>query len=365
MTRKKYDKVFLAAFLFLVLGGFLIFSSSAMGLLARDGASFYKILIKQFIVGFLAGGGALFLAYKIDYRNWKRFAIFIFIFSFLLSLLVFVPQLGFKHGGARRWIDLGFTSFQPSEFLKLGFIIYLSSWFSNHRKEVNSLKSGLIPFLLMIGSVGFLLAAEPDIGTLLVIVMSSVSIFYISGAGIKQILIFILVGLASFVALVFTKPYLMNRMMVFLNLSNDIQGIGYQLKQSLIAVGSGGLYGRGFGMSIQKFKYLPEPIGDSIFSVTAEEFGFLGSVVLIGAFLFFLYRGFLIASRAPDMFGRLLSVGIVVLIVGQSFVNIGAMIGILPLTGLPLIFVSQGSSAFIFAMIEVGILLNISKYSSR
>jgi len=131
MTRKKYDKIFLAAFLFLVLGGFLIFSSSSMGLLARDGASFYKIIIKQFLVGFLVGGGALFLAYKTDYRNWKKFAVFIFVFSFFLSLLVFVPQLSFKHGGARRWIELGFTSFQPSEILILGFIIYLSSWVSN------------------------------------------------------------------------------------------------------------------------------------------------------------------------------------------------------------------------------------------
>ncbi|PIR58118.1 MAG: stage V sporulation protein E [Parcubacteria group bacterium CG10_big_fil_rev_8_21_14_0_10_38_31] len=365
MTRKKYDKIFLASFLFLVLGGFLIFSSSAMGLISRDGASFYKILIKQFIVGFIVGGGSLLLAYKIDYRNWKRFAVFIFVFSFFLSLLVFVPQLGFKHGGAKRWIDLGFTSFQPSEFLKLGFIIYLSSWLSNHKKEITSIKSGLLPFLLMVVAVGLLLISEPDIGTLLVIIISSVAIFYIGGAGIKQVILFFSVGLASFAGLVFAKPYLMNRMLVYLGISSDIQGIGYQLKQSLIAIGSGGLYGRGFGMSIQKFKYLPEPIGDSIFSVTAEEFGFLGSVILIGGFLFFLYRGLLIASRAPDVFGKLLAVGIIILIVGQSFVNIGAMIGILPLTGLPLIFISQGSSAFIFAMIEVGILLNISKHSSH
>jgi len=365
MIRKKYDKIFLTSFLFLVLGGFLIFSSSAMGLIARDGASFYKILIKQFLIGFLLGGCALIVAYKIDYRNWKKFAVFIFVFSFFLSLLVFIPQLSFKHGGARRWIDLGFISFQPSEFLKLGFIIYLSSWLSNHKKEISSIKSGLVPFLLMIGAVGLLLVAEPDIGTLLVIVMSSVSIFYISGARIIQIIIFILAGLISFVALIFTKPYLMNRMLVFLSKTNDIQGIGYQLKQSLIAIGSGGLYGRGFGMSIQKFKYLPEPIGDSIFSVASEEFGFLGSFVLISTFLFFLYRGLLIAYHAPDIFGRLLATGIVILIVGQSFVNIGSMIGVLPLTGMPLIFVSQGSSAFIFAMIEVGILLNISKHSSR
>lgn len=365
MTRKKYDKIFLAAFLFLVLGGFLIFSSSAMGLLARDGASFYKILIKQFLVGFIIGGGSLLVAYKIDYRIWKKYAVFIFIFSFFLSLLVFVPQLGFKHGGARRWIDLGFTSFQPSEFLKLGFLIYLSSWVSNHKKDIHFLRSGLLPFILMIGAVGLLLIAEPDMGTLLVIAVSSLAVFYVGGARIRHILIFFGVGLVSFVGLAFSKPYIMNRLMVFFHLSSDIQGIGYQLKQSLIAVGSGGLYGRGFGMSIQKFKYLPEPIGDSIFSVAAEEFGFIGSVILISGFLFFLYRGLLIASRAPDVFGRLLATGIIVLIVGQSLLNIGAMIGVFPLTGMPLIFVSQGSSAFILAMIEVGILLNISKHSSH
>ncbi len=365
MTRKKYDKFFFASFLFLVLGGFLIFSSSAMGLLARGRVSFYSILIKQFIVGFLMGGGALLVAYKINYKNWKKFAVPIFIFSFLLALLVFVPQLGFKYGGAKRWIDLGFTSFQPSEFLKLGFIIYLASWMSNHKKEIRSLKAGLAPFLLMIGAVGVLLVAEPDIGTLLVIIISSISVFYVAGASIKQIFIFLVAGVVSLGTLIFIKPYLMNRILVFLHPSNNILGIGYQLKQSLIAVGSGGLYGRGFGMSVQKFKYLPEPIGDSIFSVTAEEFGFIGSVILISAFLFFFYRGFLIASRTPDMFGRLLAVGIIMLIVGQSLVNIAAMIGIFPLTGMPLIFISQGSSAFIFAMIEVGILLNISKNNSR
>lgn len=353
------------AFLILVFGGFLIFASSAMGLLARDGASFYKILFKQFIIGFLIGGGALAAAYKIDYRNWKKFAIFIFAFSFLISLLVFIPQLNFEHGGAKRWIDLGFVSFQPSEFLKLGFIIYLSAWLSSHKETVQSFKFGLIPFILIISSVALLLMAEPDIGTLLVISISSAVIFWITGANYKQLATLAIIGVIAFFALVMIKPHLMNRLLVFFDTSYDSQRIGYQLKQSLIAVGSGGLYGRGFGMSLQKFKYLPEPIGDSIFSVAAEEFGFIGSVALIGLFLFFLYRGFLIAARAPDMFGRLLAAGVVMLIVGQSFINIAAMIGLMPLTGKPLIFVSQGSSAFVFAMIEVGILLNISKYAPR
>jgi cell division protein FtsW len=158
------------------------------------------------------------------------------------------------------------------------------------------------------------------------------------------------------------EPYRMNRITIFLNPSVDQTGIGYQLKQSLIAIGSGGIFGRGFGMSIQKFNYLPEPIGDSIFAVFAEEFGFVGVAALLGLFIFFLYRGFSIALRAPDDFGRLLGTGIVVLIIVESLVNIGAMVGILPLTGIPLIFVSKGGSALAVALTEIGVLLNISKH---
>jgi cell division protein FtsW len=188
-------------------------------------------------------------------------------------------------------------------------------------------------------------------------------LFFLGGGRLAQLAILMLLGIGLLFFLVKTEPYRMNRITTLFHPSQDPQGISYQLRQSLIALGSGGVLGRGFGMSVQKFNYLPEPIGDSIFAVFGEEFGFIGSVFLIGLFLFFLYRGFSIALRAPDEFGRMLGAGIVILIIVESFINIGAMIGVLPLTGIPLLFVSRGGSAMAITLAEIGVLLNISKYS--
>jgi cell division protein FtsW len=203
---------------------------------------------------------------------------------------------------------------------------------------------------------------EPNISTLLVISFVALTLFYIAGGRFKQIAIAALIGAALLIILIQFKPYLMSRVMVFFNLGNNPQGAGYQLRQALIAIGSGGIFGKGFGMSIQKFNYLPEPAGDSIFAIMGEEFGFLGTTGLIILFLLFLYRGLLIASRSADHFGRLLGSGIVIMIVTQSFINIAAMTGLFPLTGLPLLFISQGGSALALTLAEVGVLLNISKH---
>ncbi|NOY35603.1 MAG: cell division protein FtsW, partial [bacterium] len=329
-----------------------------------NNANFSSVILKQIGVGIGLGLIFLFLAYKIHYTKWKKFAVPIFIFSFLLTALVFVPMVGFEHGGAKRWLVFGPVSFQPSEFLKFGFILYLASWISSRKKEINSFKFGFIPFLIITGFVGVLLVLEPDLGTLGVIAITSLAMFFVGGGKFSQVAIAVFLGMALLGGLVLIKPHAMSRVMVFMDPSYDPQGIGYQLRQSMIAIGSGGISGRGFGMSVQKFNYLPEPIGDSVFAVFAEEFGFAGSLFLIGLFLLFLYRGLFIASRAPDSFSGLFAFGIVILIVTQSFINIGSMIGILPLTGLPLIFVSQGGSALVVTLAEIGILLNISKYSS-
>jgi cell division protein FtsW len=203
---------------------------------------------------------------------------------------------------------------------------------------------------------------EPNISTLLVIGFTAVSLFFIAGGRFKQIAVAALMGIGLLFAIIQIQPYLKERVEVFLNPTYDPQGAGYQIRQSLIAFGSGGLFGKGFGMSIQKFSYLPEPTGDSIFAIIGEEFGFLGASGLIILFLFFLYRGLFIASRAPDNFGRLLGSGIAIMIVIQSFMNMAAMVGIFPLTGLPLLFISQGGSALALTLAEVGVLLNISKY---
>ena len=359
--KKGKDKIFTIIFFTMVLAGFFILFSASMGLLTRDKADFSSIVLKQFIFG-VGGLVALVAASRINYKNWQRFALPLFLFSFLLALLVFEPHIGFGYGGAKRWINLGSVTFQPSELLKLGFFIYLASWISARKNDIKSFRYGLFPFLIIVAFVGFILIAEPDIGTLGVIAITSALMFFIGGGKLAQIALMALLGMVLLYGLVLVKPHAMDRVQTFLNPSADLTGSGYQVRQSLIAVGSGGIYGRGFGMSIQKFNYLPEPIGDSIFAVFAEEFGFIGSAALIALFLFFLYRGFLIILRASDPFAKLLGVGILISIVIQSFINIGSMVGIIPLTGVPLIFVSQGGSALAIALMEIGILLNISRY---
>jgi cell division protein FtsW len=362
MRKGETDKIFGGIVIILVLAGFLILTSASMGLLSRSEGSFYKSLLQQFLFGIVGGIIALLITSHIDYKKWKKFALLFFIFTFLLTLLVFVPGIGIKHGGATRWINIGSFSFHPSELLKLGFVIYLASWMASRKEKIKSFRFGFLPFLIMIGFAGGIMVMQPDLGTLGVLALTSMTMFFLGGGKLAQIALIIFLGALLIGILIFLEPYRMNRVMVFLNPSLDPTGIGYQLKQSLIAIGSGGIFGRGFGMSIQKFNYLPEPIGDSIFAVFAEEFGFIGIIALLGLFMFFLYRGFSISLKAPDDFGRLLGSGIVILIIVESFVNIGAMTGILPLTGVPLIFVSKGGSALAVALMEVGILLNISKY---
>ncbi len=365
MPKNPPDKILLGIIGIFILFGFFMLASAFLGPAVKKADSFYAALSKQIIIG-LAGGGVLFfIASRIPYHFWKKISLPLFLATFFLTILVFVPGIGFEHGGAKRWISIGPLFFQPSEFLKFGFLIYLSSWLSSRKGEVPSFKYGLFPFLIIVAFVGILLAKEPNMSTLFVIGFTAVSLFYIAGGRFKQIAVTALAGIGIiFLIWIISPPdyYLKNRVTVFLNPNYDPQGQSYQLRQSLIALGSGGLFGKGFGMSTQKFSYLPEPTGDSIFAIIGEEFGFLGTIGLIGLFLFFMQRGFLIAKRAPDNFGRLLGSGIVIIIVVQSFMNMAAMTGIFPLTGLPLLFISQGGSALAITLAEAGVLLNISKY---
>jgi len=219
--------------------------------------------------------------------------------------------------------------------------------------------------LIMVGIVGVVLYLQSDTGTFVVIAAAALAMFIASGGLWRHIVGFGALGVAALWILTLVRPYTQERLLTFLNPERDPLGAGYQIQQSLIAIGSGEVFGRGFGQSIQKFTYLPEPTGDSIFAVAAEEFGFVGGMIIISAFLVFAFRGLAIARKAPDYFGGLLVLGIVILIVSQSFTNIGSMLGVLPLTGLPLLFVSHGGSALFFALLSVGIILNISKYRKR
>ena len=348
--------------LILVCAGFFIFTSASLGLLVRDGASFTGVALNQFLFGIVLGGFALFVMSRVSYKTLRKYAFHIFVLSLVVTILVFIPHIGFWHGGAKRWIAIGSYTFQPTEFLKIGFIIYFAAWLASVKDKVATYKFGLLPLIIFLAIVGAVVLSQPDTDTFIIMAVSAIGMFIVAGGRYRDIGLIggiLLIAVSLFVA---THLYTIDRVKTFLDPARDPLNSGYQIQQSLIAVGSGQIFGRGFGQSIQKFNYLPEPIGDSIFAVAAEEFGFVGSSLLIILFVLFAFRALKIASRAPDMFSGLLIVGIVILIISQSFMNIGAMLGVLPLSGLPLIFISHGGTALLFALLEVGIILNISRY---
>ncbi len=362
MKKLRVDKPLLISILILAIGGFFIFSSASLGLLARDGARFSNVAFTQTFYGLFLGTIALLITYRIPYLFWKKHALSLLGAALALTVLVFVPYFGFEHGGAKRWVVLGSFSFQPSEFLKIGFIFYVAAWIASIKHNIKTFRFGLLPFMISIGVVGGILLSQPDTDTFFVIFVASVAMFFVGGARKRDVVIILLIALIGFATIAMTRPYLVERFTTFLNPGQDSLGASYQIQQSLIAVGSGGITGRGFGKSIQKFNFLPEPIGDSIFAVAAEEFGLLGSIFIVGMFFFFAFRGLKIAGRSNDTFGGLVALGIVILIISQAFINIASMLGVFPLSGIPLPFVSHGGTALLMTLAEVGILLNISKY---
>lgn len=361
MRRVRLDVPFLLSVLILVIGGFLIFSSASLGLLSKQAIKYSGVTFNQTFFGLFLGLLAFYITSQINFKLYHKYAPHLFLFSVVFTLLVFVPHIGVSAGGAARWIYIGPLSVQPSELLKLFYIMFLAAWFSNPKNKADSFKKGLLPFLVLTSIIGLILLKQPDTDTFLICVFSGLSIYLISGGRWFYIFLLSLVGFLAIGFLAYERPYVMSRINTFIHPENNSLGSGYQIQQSLIAIGSGGILGRGFGQSVQKFNYLPEPIGDSIFAVAGEEFGFIGTVALIFLFLFFTFRGLKIANKVPDNFGRLLIVGIVIMIVSQAFVNIGAMVGILPLSGITLPFVSHGGTALFITLAESGIILNISK----
>ena len=364
MKKEAPDMPFLVTLSLLIIAGLFIFISGSLGLVARDGGTsfFSSIIIKQLIFG-AAGLVALYLASRLPYKFWRSWALYLFIFSLAVTSLVFIPGLGARLGGAVRWIDIGPFSFQPGEFLKLGFVIYFAAWLSGRKEKLGSFSEGILPMLLLLGITTGILIKQPHTGMAVVIFATAISMFFVAGGKAKHLFFLFLIGLGALGIVALTRPHVMSRFMTFWSLENaDPQGAGYQIRQSLIAVGSGGAFGKGFGQSAQKFDYLPEAIGDSIFAVAAEEFGFVGSVGLVALFLLYCLAGLKVAARAPDFFGRLLVVGLVILVVSQSFANMAAMVGLLPLSGIPVLFASQGGTALFFTLLEAGIILSVSRH---
>lgn len=357
------DKPLLYTTLILLIGGMLILASASMAIAQKNTGRAEYYALRQLLLGGVLGSIALFITQRIHYRIWKKFALPMMIVSISLLALLFIPEVSYSSGGARRWLLFGPLSFQPSEITKLAFLIYLASWLDARRKEIQSISYGLIPFTAMLGIVGVFFLMQPDLGTLGVIVTSAGMLYFLGGGKVSQITTLFLLGCSMFYFIIQLAPYRLARILVFLNPNLDPQGIGYQITQAFIAIGSGGLFGAGFGRSLQKYYYLPEAMGDSIFAILAEEFGFLGSLALIGLFGFFFWRGMLVARRAPDTFGKLLASGISISIMTQAFINIAAISGLLPLTGIPLPFISYGGTSLAMVLASAGILLNISKHS--
>ncbi len=355
---RKVDNILLSVVIFVTLFGLLMIydASSVRAFIDFDGDKYHYLREQStwVILGFIM----MFFFSFFDYRKLYFFALPILVVALISLILVFIPGIGAGAYGANRWINFYYVTFQPAELVKLSLAIYLAAWFSN--KE----KGRLLSFLLLIGAVLLLVLLEPDLGTASIILFESAMIYFLSGGSIKHFLLAIPAIAVVWYALIRIEPYRAARLTGFLNVGDSFTQVDYHLKQILIALGSGGLLGLGIGNSRQKYGYLPESMTDAIFPIIAEELGFIGASILIILFVIIVWRGFYIALKAKDNFGRLLAAGIISFIGIQIVINLGATTLLFPLTGVPLPFVSYGGSALIIDLISIGILLNISKQAS-
>ncbi len=360
--RASADYTYIGLALLLVLFGIIMIASSSVVLSAELYGHNYSFVTKQLlwlVLGFIAA----IITAKVDYRFWRSHATTFMLGSVLLLILVFIPGVGHDANGATRWINLGAFQLQPSEIVKLAFIIFLAAWLEKKGNDLKSFSRGLLPFIVLTAGLGILIILQRDMGTLAVIVLTAAAMFVVAGASISQIMAGGVIGIGLFAFLIIIAPYRLQRLTVFLNPSADTLGAGYHINQALLAVGSGGWWGRGFGQSIQKYLYLPEPHTDSIFAIAVEELGFVRAIFVLALIGLFAYKGYQIASRAGDNFSRMVAFGITSWLLFQSMINIGAILGLIPLTGLPIPFVSYGGTSLIMSLAAVGIMVNISKQS--
>lgn len=357
------DRMFLIFVVSLTLAGLAIFASASLGQLARGSVgSLSQDLLLQTGLGFGIGFIAFFIARAIPLAFLKRAAPYIFIGSIALTLLVFIPGIGFRAGGATRWIDLGFTTVQPAEFLKIGFVLALAWWLAPRARQLANIKKGLIPLMLLIGIPSAILLAQPNTSTTLLLIATGSVMYFVSGAPWRDFGILALGLIIGLALIISVRPYVLERIKTYIDPSANALGSGYQIQQALIAIGSGGFAGRGFGQSVEKFSYLPEADGDSVFAVYAEETGFIGAILLLMLFVALAARGMAIAGRSTDLFGALVAVGFSFLILFQAFINMSAMLGIIPLTGLPLPFISHGGTALAATLLMCGLILNVAAH---
>jgi cell division protein FtsW len=359
----KTDRYLLWIVLIILAIGLIMLSSASTVLSYQRYGNNYYYFIRQLLFGALPGLILMYVFSRIDYHIWQKFAPFLVFAGIGMLAAVLIPGIGFKVGNSRRWINFGPFLFQPTEFVKLAMILYLASWYDKRQHRVHDFYYGFLPNLAIVGLVVILIVLEPDIGTMLILAAIAGVMFFIGGVRMRYIYATAASALLILWILVKAAPYRAQRFLAFLDPSVDAKGISYQINQALLAVGSGGPWGLGFGQSRQKYSYLPEPIGDSIFAVVSEELGFVRVCFILLLFLLFAFRGFKISRTAPDTFGKLAAAGITSWLILQALINIGGITGMIPLTGVPLTFISYGSTAMVISLAGVGILLNISRFS--
>ncbi|HIR73928.1 TPA: putative lipid II flippase FtsW [Candidatus Ventrenecus avicola] len=357
---KHFDRLlFLIVIIIGVFGIVMIYSASAIWAEYKfqDPFKFVKSQSLFFLIGIIM----CLVVSRIPPDFWKKYANKIILACFILLVLVLIPGIGTVRNGSRSWFGIGGLGIQPSEFAKIGLIIFVSKYLSQNQKELRDIKKGVLPILLVIGVFFLLIMLEPDFGTAMVIVLTLVSLIFISGVKVSFFIKIGLVGLMGIVALIIVAPYRMARIISFLNPWSDPLGSGFQIIQSLYAIGPGGLLGQGFLNSHQKHFYLPEPQTDFIFSIISEEFGFLGVLIVVSFFFFLFYRSVKISLKSNDLFQKFLAFGLSIGILIQATLNLCVVIGLIPVTGVTLPFFSYGGSSLLVTMISIGIILSISR----
>ncbi|WP_093671843.1 stage V sporulation protein E [Sporolactobacillus nakayamae] len=346
----------------LAIGLTMVYSASAVKAAENFGDSFY--FLKRQLLFAAVGVGLMFAVMRIDYHFWRAWAKVGLIGCYFLLVIVLIPGVGLVRGGASSWLGVGAFSIQPSEFTKVALIVFLAKYISEHQSNLTSFKKGLIPSLMPVLLAFGLIMLQPDFGTGMVLVLTCVIMIFIAGARIKHFVAMGSLGLLGFAGLIISAPYRIKRLTGFIDPWQDPRDKGFQITQSLLAIGPGGLLGFGLGQSRQKYQYLPEPETDFIFSIVSEELGFIGATFVLVLFCLLLWRGILIAIKAPDLFGTLLAVGITGMIAIQIMINIAVVTGLIPVTGITLPFLSYGGSSLTLMLVSIGILLNVSNHTN-
>lgn len=363
MRKTKIDYILLFSVLALTAIGLIMIFSASPTMALKLGDSYY--FIKKHILYLLLGFSALYFGLRMDLGTLRKWSGLIFGISVLLLFLVYIPGVGKKISGASRWIDLVIFTFQPSELIKFTIVLFLASVLSNIKDKITDFIRGLLPILILMGSVLSVILFQPDLGT--TITIAAVLFIMLFAAGARSLHLGLLggVGILAALGLSIGSAYRMQRLIAYLDPWKDPKGVGFHIIQSLLAVGSGGLFGLGLGASKQKYFYLPQQFTDFIFAILCEELGFMGGAGVITLFIVFACRGFRIAYKAPNSFSSLLATGLVSWIILQALVNMMVVIGLLPTTGIPLPFISYGGTATVVGLFSSGILLNISQIINR